>query len=102
MNWGLSEFAHVNTQNHYSCSRFTSPNIGRNTMIAPPSVPSSPAAQEMSILNTCMKDMKNILSGKTNEELDRAFIENMIAHHQTTIDMVESLSNGKHPELKKF
>ena len=69
--------------------------------ISPINIPSI-QVQEASIMNTCMKDMKNILSGKSGEDLDRTFLENMIVHNQATLDMSEYLVNAKHPELKKL
>lgn len=49
-----------------------------------------------------MADMGAMLEGKTWDELDKAFLEWMIPHHQGAIDMAEYLVNAKHPELKKM
>lgn len=47
-----------------------------------------------------MNDMSKMLEGKTGDELDRAFIEGMIPHHQAAIDMARALTGAKHPELR--
>lgn len=86
-------------RNTLSCKK---PGYERVTKPMMPMVMPSPTVQEVSIMNTCMKDMKNILSGKSGENLDRAFLENMIVHHQAGLDMAEYLVNAKHPELKKL
>lgn len=47
-----------------------------------------------------MDDMSKMLEGKTGDELDRAFIEGMIPHHQAAVDMARALTGAKHPELR--
>lgn len=50
-----------------------------------------------------MGDMVDMLDGKTGDELDAAFLEGMIPHHQGAIDMAELLlENAKHDELKQM
>lgn len=50
-----------------------------------------------------MGDMVDMLKGKTGDELDAAFLEGMIPHHQGAIDMAEFLlKNAKHEELKQL
>ena len=49
-----------------------------------------------------MMQMGMMLSGKTWYELDRAFIEGMIPHHQAAVDMARYLTGAKHPELRKM
>lgn len=49
-----------------------------------------------------MADMWAMLEGKTWDELDKAFLEWMIPHHQWAIDMAEYLVNAKNPELKQM
>lgn len=50
-----------------------------------------------------MNSMMQNLSGKVGEEFDRAFIEEMTAHHLGAIDMAnEALKNGKHTEIKNL
>jgi hypothetical protein len=56
------------------------------------------AAMDMS-----MKDMADMLKGKTGDDLDSAFLEGMIPHHQGAIDMANMILNdAKHPELRKM
>ena len=50
--------------------------------------------------NMTMKDMEDMLVGKTGDELDRAFLEAMIPHHEWAINMAKYLENAKHPELQ--
>lgn len=48
-----------------------------------------------------MHDMTAELEGKTGDELDRAFLEGMIVHHEGAVAMAEAVrENGAHPELK--
>lgn len=48
-----------------------------------------------------MAGMENELKGKTGDEFDKAFIEQMIMHHQSAIDMAApGEKNAQHEELK--
>lgn len=50
-----------------------------------------------------MDDMITGLAGKAGDEFDKAFIAEMIAHHQGAIDMAkEAQINAKHDEIKKL
>lgn len=53
-----------------------------------------------------MDDMANMtaeLDGKTGDEFDKAFIEQMTAHHQSAIDMATpGEKNAKHREVKEL
>ena len=49
-----------------------------------------------------MADMWAMLEWETWDDLDRAFLEWMIPHHQWAIDMAEFLVDAKHPELKQM
>lgn len=50
-----------------------------------------------------MDDMMTDLQGKTSDEFDKAFISNMIVHHQGAIDMAdEAKKSAKHDEIKKM
>ncbi|HSH55238.1 MAG TPA: DUF305 domain-containing protein [Candidatus Limnocylindrales bacterium] len=43
------------------------------------------------------------LTNKTGDEFDKAFMEEMIAHHQSAIDMAKlAETNAKHDEIKKL
>lgn len=48
-----------------------------------------------------MAGMENELKGKTGDDFDKAFIEQMIMHHQSAIDMAApGEQNAKHQEVK--
>lgn len=50
-----------------------------------------------------MQDMMGGLDGKTGDEFDKAFISEMIVHHEGAVTMAEAaLQNAKHPEIKKM
>ncbi len=50
-----------------------------------------------------MEDMMNGLDGKTGDDFDKAFISEMIQHHQGAIDMAkEAQKNAKHEEVKSL
>jgi hypothetical protein len=49
-----------------------------------------------------MDDMANMLKGKSGDELDKAFLEGMIPHHQGAVDMAGYMVNAKHPELRSL
>ncbi len=48
-----------------------------------------------------MDAMMQALDGKTGDAFDKAFLEEMILHHQGAVSMAESaLKNSKHQEIK--
>ena len=48
-----------------------------------------------------MGEMNNFLQGKTGDEFDKAFLSEMIMHHQGAIDMANlAKTNAKHDEVK--
>jgi len=50
-----------------------------------------------------MDDMTNSLKGKTGDEFDKAFLSEMIVHHQGAIDMASlAKQNAKHDEIKSM
>lgn len=50
-----------------------------------------------------MSGMMAGLEGKQGDEFDKAFLSEMIVHHQGAVDMAQAtLANGKHTELKEF
>lgn len=50
-----------------------------------------------------MHDMNANLTGKTGDEFDKAFLDDMIIHHQGAVDMAQLvLKNSKRPELIKL
>jgi uncharacterized protein (DUF305 family) len=50
-----------------------------------------------------MMNMTSRMEGKTGDELDKVFLEDMIIHHQGAVDMAKLLQMGtKRPELQKM
>lgn len=48
-----------------------------------------------------MASMNDELKGKTGDEFDKAFISEMIVHHEGAVEMAElALTNAKHQEIK--
>ena len=48
-----------------------------------------------------MTEMNAALGGKTSDDFDKAFLSEMIAHHQGAVQMANSaLTNAKHQEIK--
>lgn len=54
----------------------------------------------MDPMEMSMADMWAMLEWTSWDELDKAFLEWMIPHHQGAIDMAKFLVDAKHPELK--
>ena len=51
-------------------------------------------------MGSSMDNMMAGLEGKTGDAFDKAFIEEMVVHHQGAVDMAQAaLKNGKHQEL---
>lgn len=54
-------------------------------------------------MHGAMDGMMQGLSNKTGDELDKAFLDAMIVHHQGAIEMSKVLvANTKHPEMQKL
>jgi uncharacterized protein (DUF305 family) len=54
-------------------------------------------------MHGAMGDMMMGLEGKTGDEFDKAFLSEMIIHHEGAVDMAEAaLKNAKHPEIKQM
>lgn len=50
-----------------------------------------------------MNEMTAGLSGKTGDEFDRAFIAEMIVHHEGAVEMADAaLANAKHEEIRQM
>lgn len=50
-----------------------------------------------------MGEMTDVLRNKSGDEFDKAFIEQMIVHHEGAIDMAElAKNNAKHDEIKNM
>ena len=57
----------------------------------------------MSNENMAMGEMTNMLKNKTGDDFDKAFVEQMIIHHQGAIDMAKlAQNNAKHDEVKNL
>lgn len=53
--------------------------------------------------DTSMEGMVERLKGKTGDDFDKAFLSEMIMHHQGAIDMAKMAdSQAKHDEVKKL
>lgn len=54
-------------------------------------------------MNSMMSGMMAELNGKTGDEFDKAFLSEMIVHHQGAVVMAQAvLKNSKRPELIKL
>ncbi len=54
-------------------------------------------------MHSMMMDMTERMKGKTGDELDKVFLEDMIVHHQGAVDMAVELQKGTaRPELQKM
>ncbi len=51
-------------------------------------------------MHHAMDAMTSGLEGKTGDELDKAFLEEMIVHHEGAIEMAELVKNSEHRELR--
>lgn len=56
-----------------------------------------------STMDSMMMDMTARMKGKTGDELDKVFLEDMIIHHEGAVDKAKELQKGtKRPELQKM
>lgn len=54
-------------------------------------------------MGSAMDDMMAGLTGKSGDDFDKAFISEMIVHHQGAVDMAEAaLRDAKHDEVKEL
>lgn len=54
-------------------------------------------------MDSAMDDMMEGLSGKTGDEFDKAFLSEMIVHHEGAVEMAQAaLQNAKHQEIKNL
>lgn len=61
------------------------------------------AVNNYSMSSMSMDDMSTELMNKTGEDYDKAFIANMIAHHEGAVEMAKlSSANAKHNEIKEL
>jgi len=59
--------------------------IGRTAM---------PMQTDLNTMHGAMNNMTYGLSGKTGDDLDKAFIDEMIVHHEGAVQMAETLLQG--------
>lgn len=54
-------------------------------------------------MHAMMSSMNMNLEGKTGDDFDRAFLSEMIVHHEGAVEMAEAaLLNAKHEEIKNL
>lgn len=54
------------------------------------------------MMDMSMRDMGQMLEGKTGDNLNKAFLEGMIPHHQWAVEMARYLAGSDKPELVKL
>lgn len=56
-----------------------------------------------SMMGNAMGDMMTGLQGKTGDDFDKAFLAEMIVHHQGAVTMAQAaLQNAKHQEIRQM
>lgn len=54
-------------------------------------------------MKTMMTTMNEVLKSKSGNELEQAFLEEMILHHEGAVEMAKTIKEGtRRPELKKL
>lgn len=54
-------------------------------------------------MSVMMKSMNRELKGKTGDEFDKAFLSEMIVHHEGAVEMAKlALTNANHQEIKNL
>ncbi len=72
-------------------------NIVTNSHLMPDGTLMSNDGHDMASM---MADMNKALLGKTGDDFDKAFLEEMIVHHQGAVEMAKlALTNAKHKEV---
>lgn len=67
------------------------------------SVPNQRMMPDVSSMHGQMSGMMTGLNGKTGDDFDRAFLSEMIIHHEGAVEMAEAaLVNANHEEIKKM
>ena len=66
-------------------------------------MPQSHLTTNDSTVSDTMSSMTAGLQGKTGDDFDKAFITEMVAHHEGAVAMAQlALKNAKHSEIKKL
>lgn len=77
--------------------------LGGGYFLAPQASTSSHTMPDGSQMSDSMGDMMAGLEGKTGDAFDRAFIEEMIVHHEGAVEMAKAaLTSAKHAEIKQM
>ncbi len=64
---------------------------------------SAPVMEEVDGMHAAMNDMMGGLAGKMGDEMDKAFLDEMIVHHEGAVEMARALlSSTARPELMKM
>ena len=64
---------------------------------------SVPVAEEADGMHAAMDDMMGGLAGKTGDEMDKTFLDEMIVHHEGAVEMANMLlASTKRLELKEM
>lgn len=53
-------------------------------------------------MHASMEAMTRELTGKTGDELDRVFLDEMIVHHEGAVQMARRVAGSARPELRAF
>lgn len=74
---------------------------GRSPETAHHTMPDGTSMAGQMDMTSMMADMNAALAGKSGDEFDKAFIDEMIVHHQGAIDMaILARTSAKHQEIK--
>lgn len=74
-----------------------------STRVGTPATNSTYVMSDGSTMSDAMSGMTAGLAGKTRDEFDRAFINEMIVHHEGAVAMAEqALRLAKHDEIKQM
>lgn len=66
-------------------------------------VPNQQIVLNSSSMHGQMSDMMTGLDGKTGDDFDKAFISEMIVHHEGAVDMAEAaLKQAQHEEIRQM
>ena len=77
--------------------------FGGYTLNGSNSVPAQHAMPDGSAMHGQMSDMMAGLAGKTGDDFDKAFLSEMIIHHEGAVEMAEAaLLSAGHGEIKQM
>jgi uncharacterized protein (DUF305 family) len=68
-----------------------------------PNTTSLMSAQQSGSMQSTMNTMMQSMHGKTGDDFDKTFMQEMIIHHQGAIEMAQAaLQSAKHDEIKQM